>query len=65
MTYENIIYEKKDQIGRITLNRPEKMNALSHDLLAELDMVLEDINQDIDVSVVIIKGAGRTFSATN
>ena len=63
MAYDNIIYEKGDRIGRITLNRPEKMNALSDDLLTELDMVLDEVSQDLDVSVVIVKGAGRTFSA--
>ena len=63
MTYDSIIYEKKDRIGRITLNRPEKMNSLSDDLLAELDMVLQEVREDIEVSVVVFKGAGRTFSA--
>ncbi len=63
MSYENIIYEKEDRIGRITLNRPEKLNALSRGLLAELDQAFQDANQDIDVSVLVIKGAGRAFSA--
>jgi enoyl-CoA hydratase len=61
MGYDEIIYEKKDRIGRITLNRPHKLNALSPGLLAELDRALQDANDDMDISVVIIRGAGRAF----
>ncbi|MFC1896333.1 enoyl-CoA hydratase-related protein [Thermodesulfobacteriota bacterium] len=63
MSYENIIYEKEDRIGRITLNRPEKLNALSKALRLELDRALTDAEDDDSISVVIIKGAGRAFSA--
>jgi enoyl-CoA hydratase len=52
-----------DRIGRITLNRPEKMNALSQELLFEFNDVLHDMEADDDIRVIIVRGAGRTFSA--
>ena len=60
--FQNIIYEKPaDKVLRITLNRPERMNAMSLDLLAEFDQALDEFEQDPDLSVMIIRGAGRTF----
>jgi len=63
MAYENVLYEKKDRIARVTLNRPEKLNALSHDLLEEYADALMEAEGDGEVRVVIVKGAGRAFSA--
>ncbi len=63
MDYQTILYEKHDSIGYLTLNRPEKLNAISRDMLAELRHVLAAIDQDDDVRVVILTGAGRAFSA--
>ncbi len=63
MEYQAILYEKKAAIGYITLNRPEKLNAISPEMLAELRHVLADIEGDDDVRVVILTGAGRAFSA--
>ena len=51
------------RVGRITLNRPEKMNALSQELLYELNDALHDYEADQSVRVIILRGAGRTFSA--
>ncbi len=51
------------RVGRITLNRPEKMNALSQELLFELNDVLHDLEADDSVRVIILRGAGRCFSA--
>jgi len=62
--FETVVYEKiEDKIVRLTLNRPEKLNALSPKLLSELDRVMEDYERDNDASVMIIRGAGRAFSA--
>ena len=62
--YETVIYEKvEDKIFRLTLNRPEKLNALSQKLLAELDQVMDEYSADPEASVLIIRGAGRAFSA--
>jgi enoyl-CoA hydratase/carnithine racemase len=62
--YETLIYEKiEDKIVRLTLNRPEKLNALSQKLLHELDLVMDEYMADPDASVIIIRGAGRAFSA--
>jgi enoyl-CoA hydratase len=51
------------RVGRITLNRPEKMNSLSQELLFELNDALHDYEADDSCRVLIIRGAGRTFSA--
>src|SRR5271154_1775579 len=62
--YETVIYEKaEDKIYRLTLNRPEKLNALSQKLLKELDSVMDEYESNPDASVLIIRGAGRAFSA--
>jgi len=61
--FRNIIYEKKDRIATIILNRPEALNALSPEMIDELISALNDAKDDKDVRVVIITGAGRAFSA--
>ena len=63
MTYQNLIYEKKNAIGYLTLNRPSKLNSLSKELMAELGAALDAIEADDDIRVVILTGAGRAFSA--
>ncbi len=64
MSYEAIIYEKvEEKIFRITLNRPEKLNAMSRQLLSELDGALDEFENNNDASVLIIRGAGRAFCA--
>ena len=64
--YENIIIDQvgtDDRVGRITLNRPEKMNALSQELLFEFNDALHALEADSSCRVIIVRGAGRTFSA--
>ena len=51
------------RVARITLNRPEKMNALSQELLFELNDALHDLEADASARVIILRGAGRTFCA--
>ncbi len=63
MAYETIIYEKADRIARITLNRPEKLNALSVQLRSEIVDAVKDAERDEDVNVIVAKGAGRAFSS--
>src|SRR5215470_7376250 len=64
MSYEAIIYEKvEEKIFRITLNRPEKLNAMSRQLLSELDGALDEFENNNDASVLIVRGAGRAFCA--
>ncbi len=63
MDYQTIRFEKRDGIGYLTLNRPERLNAISREMLAELRHVLAAIDTDDEVRVVILTGAGRAFSA--
>jgi enoyl-CoA hydratase len=62
MEFETIIYEKKDRIATLTLNRPHTGNALSKQLRDELDMVMDDLDDDDETRVLIIKAAGNHFS---
>lgn len=61
--FEHITYEPVDGRARITLNRPAKRNALSVPLLEELNKALWEADSDKDVHCVILRGAGKVFSA--
>jgi enoyl-CoA hydratase len=63
MSYETILYEPSDGIARITLNRPEKLNAISWQMQEELQQALWQADRDPAVHVVTLRGAGRSFSA--
>lgn len=64
MTHQNILTERTDKIALITLNRPEKLNAMSYELACDLDEELQRIESDDDVRAVILTGAGpRAFSS--
>lgn len=61
--FENLIYEVKDGKAYVTLNRPEKLNALSQALQSDLSRAMWEADNDTRVHVVILQGAGRAFSA--
>ncbi len=61
MEFEAVKYEVKDNIARITMNRPEKMNALSHALWDDLLAAFDEAENDPEVRVVILCGSGRAF----
>ena len=61
MEYKNILYNVQDRIARITLNRPEKRNALSFELRREVVHALRAAEADDDVTVILIDGAGPSF----
>lgn len=64
MAYQTIIYEAVDTgIVRVTLNRPEKLNAMNDRLLGELDAAFDEFERDASASVLVIRGAGRAFCA--
>lgn len=64
MSYRNILSERVDKAALITLNRPEKLNAMNYELACELDEELTKIECDDTVRAVILTGAGpRAFSA--
>ena len=63
MDYEQIVYEQDGGKARITLNRPEKLNAISLRLQRELHDALWQADAAADVHVIILRGAGRAFSA--
>ena len=63
MPYTQLLFEKIERIGRITLNRPRYRNAQSTILLKELDRAFEEAAEDDEVKVVILAGAGDHFSA--
>ena len=56
-------YEVKDRVGYITLNRPEKRNALSYEMVSEIKLAFMNAEADKDCKVVVIKGSGEAFCA--
>ena len=63
MAAEAVLYSKNQNVGIITLNRPERLNAINKDLLKGLIEKLETARRDKDIVSVILTGAGRAFCA--
>ena len=64
MKYETILYDIKDGVARITINQAEKMNRLSNTVLKEIVQAARSAEEDVNVRVLIITGAGeKAFSA--
>ncbi len=63
MDFELITYEKSDGVATITLNRPDRMNAFTGQMINEWYAALLDANEDRDTKVVIVTGNGRAFCA--
>lgn len=63
MGYENLAVERDGFVATVTLNRPDKLNALSVDLMQELCDVADEFHGDTETRVVIFTGAGKHFTA--
>jgi len=63
MDLETVIYTVDAGVARITMNRPEKRNALNHQLLDDLDAAFSAAEEDPDVRVIVLAGNGPSFSA--
>ena len=63
MPFSTIIVETIDRVARITLNRPERTNALNQAMLDEIGRALDGIEDDAGIRAVIVRGAGSAFSS--
>src|SRR5436305_13077146 len=64
MTNATVLFSLEEPVATITLNRPEKLNAMDPPMLAQLEQVCQDLERDTNVRVVLLTGAGtRAFSA--
>src|SRR5213075_3424388 len=58
---KSFLYEQRDGVGTITLNRPERLNAITFEVYRELTNLIAALRDEKDVRVVVITGAGRAF----
>ena len=58
---KKVIFEKDGRIGRITLNRPEKLNAIDDDVPGQLQDAVHEAENDTDIHVIILSGKGKGF----
>jgi len=63
MPYEYVEYKTEGAVARITLNRPERLNAINAGLVADLRAAVLEANQAAEVRVIVLSGAGRAFCA--
>ena len=63
MSYQDILFEVENRLAFITLNRPEKLNALSNNLRAEVMHAMKEAEANKGVGVIILRSEGRAFSA--
>ncbi len=62
-TYQYILFDHKERVGIITLNRPDRLNAWTYDMNDEIHDAIEACNEDPGIGAIIITGAGRGFCA--
>ena len=63
MAYETLLIDIEDQIGTITLNRPDALNAFNNQLMTELTQALDAFEADDDIGCIIITGSSKAFAA--
>jgi enoyl-CoA hydratase len=63
MAYETIIVENRDRVGVIKLNRPNALNALNGQLIADLTQALDALEEDADIGCIVITGNDKAFAA--
>ena len=63
MSYENILVEKRDAVGLITLNRPQALNALCAALIDELAEAVDDLEDDEAIGAIVVTGSDKAFAA--
>ena len=63
MSHTPLLYQRDDRLVRITLNRPEVLNAINSDMPEELAYAVERANAEPDVRVIVLSGVGRSFCA--
>src|SRR4051794_14027211 len=62
-SYENILVERGDGVGLITLNRPKALNALNAALIAELGAAFDDLESDPAIAAIVLTGGEKAFAA--
>ena len=60
-TYNTITFEHSDRVALVTINRPESLNALNQEVMAEVADVFARIDRDKDIAVSVLTGEGRAF----
>jgi enoyl-CoA hydratase/carnithine racemase len=64
MAYEHILVDREDGVGIVTLNRPDKLNAMNRKLTSELREAVKEFDHDDAIGCIVIAGAGeKAFSA--
>lgn len=63
MTTEHLLFNQKDKVLSITLNRPESLNAFSPEMILGITRALRDAQQNPEIRTIVLSGAGRSFSA--
>ena len=63
MSYQTIIIETKDNVGLITLNRPDALNALSNRVIGELARALDDFENNNAIGAIVLTGSEKAFAA--
>jgi enoyl-CoA hydratase len=63
MAYETLLYDVKEEIATITLNRPERLNTIVPPMPEELEAAVHEASTDAGVKVIVLRGAGRSFCA--
>jgi enoyl-CoA hydratase/carnithine racemase len=60
---ETVLYERRGQVALITLNRPERLNAMDQPMLSALEAACDRAEADVEVGAVVVTGAGKAFSS--
>ena len=63
MTNGPVLYQQRDGIATLTLNRPESLNAMNEAMMGEIERILIELEADTAVRAVVLTGAGRAFSS--